>query len=71
MTSAILTPANESSIAHDLARCDVMLAIGSRAMKRAAKAHRAACFKALREANKAEGLSTSQTAKELLEELGA
>lgn len=59
------------AIAADLDRCDVMIAIGSEAMKKAARLHRAKCFAAIQAANKADGLDKGQTAAELLAELGA
>ena len=60
----------ENAIAADLERCDVMLAIGSKAMKKAARTHREKCFEAIRAANRADGLDNGQTDEELLAELG-
>ena len=60
----------ENAIAADLERCDVMLAIGSKAMKKAARTHREKCFEAIRDANRADGLDNGQTDEGLLTELG-
>ena len=60
----------ENAIAADLERCDVMLAIGSKAMKKAARTHREKCFEAIRAANQADGLDNGQTDEALLAELG-
>ena len=60
----------ESAIAADLDRCDVMLAIGSKSMKKAARTHREKCFEAIRAANRADGLDNGQTDEELLADLG-
>ena len=60
----------ESAIAADLERCDVMIAIGSKAMKKAARTHRAKCFAAIKAANLADGFDTGQTDEELLADLG-
>ena len=60
----------ENAIAADLERCDVMLAIGSKAMKKAARTHREKCFEAIRAANRADGLDNGQTDEGLLAELG-
>ena len=60
----------ESAIAADLERCDVMLAIGSKSMKKAARTHREKCFEAIRAANRADGLDNGQTDEGLLTELG-
>ena len=60
----------ENAIAADLDRCDVMLAIGSKAMKKAARTHREKCFEAIRAANRADGLDNGQTDEGLLAELG-
>ena len=65
-----INEALESAIAADLERCDVMLAIGSKAMKKAARTHREKCFEAIRAANRADGFDTGQTDEELLAELG-
>ena len=60
----------ENAIAADLERCDVMLAIGSKAMKKAARTHREKCFAAIKAANLADGFDTGQTDEELLADLG-
>ena len=60
----------ENAIAADLERCDVMLAIGSKAMKKAARTHREKCFEAIRAANREDGLDNGQTDEGLLTELG-
>ena len=65
-----INEALESAIAADLERCDVMLAIGSKAMKKAARTHREKCFEAIRAANRADGLDNGQTDEGLLAELG-
>ena len=60
----------ENAIAADLERCDVMIAIGSKSMKKAARTHREKCFEAIRAANRADGLDNGQTDEGLLTELG-
>ena len=60
----------ENAIAADLERCDVMLAIGSKSMKKAARTHREKCFEAIKAANRADGLDNGQTDEELLADLG-
>ena len=60
----------ENAIAADLDRCDVMLAIGSKAMKKAARTHREKCFEAIRAANRADGLDNGQRDEGVLTELG-
>lgn len=67
--NSTLSEKETAAIAADLNRCDVMMAIGSKSMKKRAKLHRAKCFDAIREANKADGLH--QTDEELLAELSA
>lgn len=67
--NSTLSEEETAAIAADLNRCDVMMAIGSKSMKKEAKSHRAKCFAAIREANKADGLL--QTDEELLAELEA
>jgi len=46
----------EQQIAADLNLCDLISAIGNRASKRKATIHRKACFAAIREMNKDDGL---------------
>jgi hypothetical protein len=46
----------EQQIAADLNLCDLIAAIGNRSAKRKAAAHRKACFAAIKEMNKADGL---------------
>ena len=60
----------ENAIAADLERCEVMLAIGSKSMKKAARTHREKCFEAIKAANLADGFDTGQTDEELLADLG-
>lgn len=68
--NSTLSTKETHAIAADLARCDVMMAIGSKAMKKSARSHRAKCFAAIKAANKADGLDKGQTDAELLAELG-
>lgn len=63
------THSTEQAIAHDLNRCDVMQAIGSRGMKSQATKHRKACFAAIREMNEADGMNVAMTDEQLLNEL--
>lgn len=46
----------EQAIGRDLAACDLGLALTSGALKRRYAAQRKACFKGIRELNKADGL---------------
>ncbi len=69
-TTDKLDEKDTAAMARDLERCDVMAAIGSKTMRRAANRHRKVCFEALRSANKAEGLDRGQGDLELLSELG-
>ena len=58
----------ERQIAHDLALCDAGLALTSGKLRRRYAAHRRACFRALAELNKADGLDALST-DELLAQL--
>jgi hypothetical protein len=58
----------EQKIGADLAKIDLIEAIGTKSAKRAARKHRAACYAELARMNKADGLDTL-TDDELLEEL--
>jgi len=58
----------EQQIAADLDLCDMIAAFGNANAKRKARAHRKACFAAIKEMNKADGLS-ELTDDEILAEL--
>ena len=57
-----------NAIAADLEICDMVQALGDRKSKRKATAHRKACFAAIAEANRADGLDNISD-DELLAEL--
>lgn len=60
----------EQQIGSDLALIDMISALGTRAAKRKANAHRKACFAAIKEMNKADGLDQLSD-DELMAELAA
>lgn len=55
----------ESQIAKDLDACDIMEVLGTPAAKRKARKHRKACFAALKEMNRKDGVPKMND-KELL-----
>ena len=60
---------DEQAIAKDLALCDLVAAIGSKAAKRQAKAQRKACFAQIRQWNTTggvQGMTDAQLLAELL-----
>lgn len=58
----------ETQIGRDLELCGLIEALGSASAKRKARKHRKACYDAIREMNKADGLDNMST-DELLAEL--